>query len=342
MKNVKELLNTIKGLDKKKKAIIAGSTAGVVTIGVIAGLLLMGGNKELAKVNDLPTLSREEVEEKSKDQVVVEETEEEKLYVTQSTTFARLIDELNELGVDTSDYKEVPEKDKIASVIEELNNKVSDKKEEIAKKEEEKDINEEVEGVSSNSGQASQSTQKPSNTQNSTPVVEEKPVEQKPVEQKPVEQPVVEQKPVEQPVEQPVQKPSTPAVASGWKDDIAQSLISKYSTPNTNNTNINSMDVIMTPSQLANLNSWAQQWLNGSLSESQFRANASGDAQKIVESLPATYLSDITFSKNTYNGYNPSDIGMGGYGHHYIFCKVYYDASSDVTTVYSIRGTTSF
>lgn len=353
MKNVKELLNTIKGLDKKKKAIIAGSTAGVVAVGVIAGILLMGGNNELSKVNDLPTLSREEVEEKSKDQVVVEETEEEKLYTERSLMFSELVNELKELGVDVSEYKEVPSKDEIAFVLENLGKKRDEKREEIAKAETE-EVKEEVKeennitsnsvgssnNNSSNSGQASQSTQNPSNTQTSAPVVEQKPVEQPVQEQKPVEQPstpaVEEQKPVEQPVQ-----PSTPAIASGWKDDVASQVLALRRTANTNNTDVSHYASVMTPECYNYLLGIANSWVNGSMDASTAKSQMESKTFDFVDGF-STRPEQMNFAVHTVSGLDASAISnklsSSWSGNHFIFIKVYYDANTNTSTVYCVNG----
>lgn len=213
MKNVKELLNTIKGLDKKKKAIIAGSTAGVVTIGVIAGIFLMNQNKDY---NAEYVAYKEEYNNHINSTLSEEELQ---AYEDKKVEYTNLLKELSDLGI--SKGGDMPTHTVIDNAIESLKKELEEEKAKLAKedsKEVKEESKEEVKeetsipsnsgdnSSSSSSGQDSQSTQKPSNTQNSTPVVE-----QKPVEQKPVEQPVVEQKPVEKPVvEEPVQ-PQYPA-----------------------------------------------------------------------------------------------------------------------------------
>ena len=142
--------------------------------------------------------------------------------------------------------------------------------------------------------------------------------------------------PTPEPTPEPPAKPSKP---SGWRQDIANTIVGRSTTPNTNCTSGENM--VMTSSQLSNLNSWAEQWKNGSISAEQFKANARNDAQSGLEGISPTYLTNIVLVKQSYSGDDPSTMYPSGSGHHYLWCSTYYDGSSDTTTVYYISGTMS-
>ncbi|MGL5085197.1 MAG: hypothetical protein ACRC68_05690, partial [Clostridium sp.] len=106
---------------------------------------------------------------------------------------------------------------------------------------------------------------------------------------------------------------------------------------NTNNASGGS-GTVMTTSQLANLNAWSQQWVNGSISLAQLQANAKADAQEVIEGLGKDYIGNIQAVKQTFQGDNPSTMYVETGNRHFMFSRAYYDGNTNTTTVYVVSG----
>ena len=176
MRNVKELLNTIKGLDKKKKAIIAGSTAGVVAVGVVAGLFLMNQNKDY---NSEYISYKEDYKEYIKNNLSEEEL---KAYEDKKVEYTNLLKELSELGVERGG--DIPNHDVIDNAIESLKKELEKEKAKLSKEDSEEvkeDETEEIKEEEKKEESTSQPTQNnSSNSGSSNSGQASKPVEQNP------------------------------------------------------------------------------------------------------------------------------------------------------------------
>ena len=139
-----------------------------------------------------------------------------------------------------------------------------------------------------------------------------------------------------------VEVPSTPAIASGWKNDIAQQVISTFATGATNNTDINSQSVVMTPEHYSFLVGVCNDWVNGAITASQ--------AKDKMESTMFDFLSfgQVSLTKGVVASFEVSGLDATNIantivfnywgGNNFIFCKVYYDSSRDISTVYIANG----
>ena len=328
MKRIKELVKSIKEviLASTKSKIIAGSIVGLVVAGSIAG-----GAYYVYKQNNPTVAGQGKIDETLVNEKEVELTEEEKAYDVKVIKLNSIVESIKELDKEFKLEEEISKDN-----IDELTKKYNDKRQELLVKKEEENKKEESDkkeednkevaqsgGSSDDTSSGSGQTSTPSGG-GSSPSVEE------PSKPTPPPTPTPEPKP------EPKPEPPKPTKPSGWRQDIADSIVARSTTPNTNCTS--GENKVMTPSQLANLNSWAEQWKNGSISGEQFKANAKNDAQSKIEGFSPTYLTRIILVKETYPGDDPSTMFPMGSGHHYLWCRAYYDGSSDTTTVYYISG----
>lgn len=317
MKKVKNLIEVIKtGLAGSLKTKIIAGIAGVAIAGGVAG----GSYYWYTKThnNSLPTVSREQVEKDKEKQEEVKKTEEEKIYDDKVIKLNSIVDVIKDLDPEFKYDDSVSENN-----VDELIKKYSDKRQDLLAQKEKENQEEEkgsqsTGGGSSSSGSSSSggssSGGSGSSGGNSTP------------------SPITTPEPKPEPT-----PPPAPTKPSGWRQDIASAIVGRTTTPNTNCTSGENM--VMTSSQLSNLNSWAEQWKNGSISGEQFKANAKNDAQSKIEGFAPTYLTNIILVKQSYSGDDPSTMYPTGSGHHYLWCSAYYDGSSNTTTVYYISGT---
>lgn len=324
MKKLKALINLIKVSSKAK--LIVGVVSGVIVIGGSYG----GYYLYSRYLNDAATISREEATELSKNKEDI--NKESKEYDDKFVKLNELKKSLSERDKDFTDDREISEKN-IDQILDEYTKKLEtyskDEKEEDKKLAEQKENEKEkIEssntptsggnpssaGSGSSGGGSSSSGGGSSSSGGSTTPSKPDPVT-------------------------PSEPDPTPSKPSGWRNDISDSIAGRSYTPNTNCTS--GENKVMTDSQLANLNSWADQWLNGSINSLQFIANAKADSQSKIEGYAPTYLTNISIVKEVFNGEDPSSMYPTTSGHNYIWCRAYYDGNSNTTTVYMISGTMS-
>lgn len=130
------------------------------------------------------------------------------------------------------------------------------------------------------------------------------------------------------------------------RDDVAKKVIEMLSTANTNNTDVSDQAVIMTPEHFAFLNSVSNDWVKGKISASNAKSkmeNAKFDLlgvgkKSLTNSVVARFevkgVDAKTIKSKIRNDYWAAS--------NYIFCKVYYNESKDVSTVYIVNGAVTF
>ena len=349
VKNVKGMLNKIKGLDVKKKIILGTSTA-IVSVGVITGIALLHSRSNEITVDDQGNFvaSRADVAEASKGNKEVEVSKEKKEYDDKTVKYLDAIIQLKELGVDYGNG-ETPSEKEIDKALEEVNNKLKEEKDKLDAKHNEEvkeeaknnsDSNSSDNGSSnsgsSNSGSTNSGSTNSGSSQPSTPSAPSQPSTPS---APPVEEPSTPSAPpVEEPV-QPVQPsvPSTPAIASGWKDDIASYVVSYGSTPGRTN-----VATYVSQDSLDYAYARVNGWFNGDGSTID-GINADAQVQHPIDGkffLRLYTLKSITVSgcdKDVIAETVLENVNSPGQVDFY-WAKVYYDASTNTSTIYFADG----
>ena len=139
------------------------------------------------------------------------------------------------------------------------------------------------------------------------------------------------------PVVTPDPVPEVPAIASGWKDDVAQYCYSQMATGITN-----VPSGFRTQAQLDTMSSLVNGWFNGSgISIASINQQMKDKYLKDTD-FPLQLVTLKTFSVKGLNSdtisnscfANSNSAGQVGY----LFVRVYYDSSTDTSTIYLVDG----
>ena len=344
VKNIKGMIEKVKGLDTKKKVIL-GTSAAVVSLGIIAGLFFLSSRNNETFIDDQGNFvaSRADVLAASKGDKEVELSEERKAYDEKTVKYLDVLVQLKELGIEYGDGV-TPDEKEIDKALEEANNRLKEEQDKLASKsgEENKEEGNSSDSTSSNSNSSdsSSSNSGSSNSGSSQQSESSASVDDYYTPSQPSQSStpqVSEPSTPSAPSTPQVSEPSTPSVPSGWRDDIASYVVSYGSTSGVTN-----VPNFVTQDSLDYAYARVNGWFNGDGSTID-GINADAQSQHAIDGkffLRLYTLKSITVSgcdKDVIaetvleNTNSPGQVD-------FYWAKVYYDASTNTSTIYFADG----